>query len=314
MYGYIYLTTNLINNKKYIGRHQSDGFDSDYYGSGKILTKAVEKYGIENFKVEILSEVDSVPTLCESFQQLCESERFYIDYYDCINSPDYYNLIPGGLGGSVKGSIGIHKNGSLKFVTEDELETYLLDGYEIGGITPSAEVINSRRQSNIGKKRSEESRKRMSQAQKGHFVSDATKQKYRESHLGKKTNRLGKISIINDKNKILFIDPEELSFYETQGFVKGGIKHIKEGSSFRHSQAKSDTTLIYKDGIEKCIKRNQLQTYVDNGWIHGRLPEHILKTNPIKGKIAISKDGRRKYIKQEELEIYLAQGYIRGYK
>ena len=43
MYGYIYLTINLINNKKYIGQHRANEFTSKYKGSGKILTKAFKK-------------------------------------------------------------------------------------------------------------------------------------------------------------------------------------------------------------------------------------------------------------------------------
>lgn len=30
MFGYIYETTNLINNKKYIGKHKSNKFDKNY--------------------------------------------------------------------------------------------------------------------------------------------------------------------------------------------------------------------------------------------------------------------------------------------
>ncbi len=42
---YIYLTTNIINDKKYIGQHRSDKYDKDYLGSGILLSKAVRKYG-----------------------------------------------------------------------------------------------------------------------------------------------------------------------------------------------------------------------------------------------------------------------------
>ena len=41
---YIYLTTNTINNMKYIGKHYGELNDS-YLGSGKILKRAIEKYG-----------------------------------------------------------------------------------------------------------------------------------------------------------------------------------------------------------------------------------------------------------------------------
>ena len=44
MFGYIYETTNLINGKKYIGKHKSRCFDVKYYGSGKLFRKELEKY------------------------------------------------------------------------------------------------------------------------------------------------------------------------------------------------------------------------------------------------------------------------------
>ena len=53
MYGYIYLTINLINGKKYIGKHYGE-LDDSYLGSGTILQKAINKYGKQNFKKEIL--------------------------------------------------------------------------------------------------------------------------------------------------------------------------------------------------------------------------------------------------------------------
>ncbi|MBQ9160904.1 MAG: GIY-YIG nuclease family protein [Methanobrevibacter sp.] len=59
MFGYVYRTTNLINNKTYIGKHRRSEFDKNYYGSGKHLKSAIKKYGIQNFKIEIIQWCDS---------------------------------------------------------------------------------------------------------------------------------------------------------------------------------------------------------------------------------------------------------------
>lgn len=98
MYGYIYRTTNLVNGRMYIGKHKASKFDTSYLGSGKILKQAFDLYGRENFKCEILEEVD-VKTICESLKELNDAEKYYINYYDCVESPQYYNIAKGGDGG-----------------------------------------------------------------------------------------------------------------------------------------------------------------------------------------------------------------------
>src|SRR3990167_6125216 len=57
----IYKTTNLLNKKIYIGKRYSakDKFLKDnYFGSGLLLKKAINKYGIENFKNLICEDKD----------------------------------------------------------------------------------------------------------------------------------------------------------------------------------------------------------------------------------------------------------------
>ena len=88
--GYIYKTTNLINNKKYIGK--SNGNKPNYLGSGILLKQAIRKYGKSNFKKEILYTSDSE-------EDLRIMEKHYIELENAVENSNYYNLHDGGQGG-----------------------------------------------------------------------------------------------------------------------------------------------------------------------------------------------------------------------
>jgi hypothetical protein len=85
---YIYKTTNLINNKIYIGQHVTNNLNDNYLGSGKLLKKAIKKYGKENFKKEILCFCDSTKEL-NRIEESIITEGF-------IKRKDVYNLRLGG--------------------------------------------------------------------------------------------------------------------------------------------------------------------------------------------------------------------------
>lgn len=55
-YRFIYMTHNLVNGKRYIGKRKYDaaGRWVDYLGSGVLLSRAIQKYGKENFRREII--------------------------------------------------------------------------------------------------------------------------------------------------------------------------------------------------------------------------------------------------------------------
>jgi len=97
---YVYVITNLINNKKYIGMsiNKKSWYREHYYGSGKLIKQAIVKYGKENFKKEIIKE----------FQNEIDTrdyERYLIQETNAVDDYMYYNLCCGGYGGAVKGHI-----------------------------------------------------------------------------------------------------------------------------------------------------------------------------------------------------------------
>ncbi len=80
----IYITTNLINGKKYIGR---DAWNKpNYFGGGKAIKDAIKKYGKENFKKEIIE-------VCKDKNHLLEREEYWLNYYDAAKNKEFYNMI-----------------------------------------------------------------------------------------------------------------------------------------------------------------------------------------------------------------------------
>ena len=95
MYGFVYITTNHVNGKQYIGQRKYDkqGKWKEYLGSGIILSRAIEKYGIKNFSKEIIEE-------CKTKKILNEREIYWINYYNAVESDNFYNIASGGDGGN----------------------------------------------------------------------------------------------------------------------------------------------------------------------------------------------------------------------
>jgi len=92
MYFIVYKTTNTVNNKYYIGCHQTDNLSDGYLGSGKLLTRAIKKYGVNNFSFEVLH-------FAETKLDMFALERRLVTE-DVVKDPMSYNLKVGGSGGN----------------------------------------------------------------------------------------------------------------------------------------------------------------------------------------------------------------------
>jgi group I intron endonuclease len=90
---YIYKITNTINNKIYIGLStKSVEKSTNYLGSGEIQSRAIKKYGKENFIKEILEDGISC------MQILSEREIYWINEYNSTDHSIGYNITKGGEG------------------------------------------------------------------------------------------------------------------------------------------------------------------------------------------------------------------------
>lgn len=90
MYGYVYLSINLLTDQKYIGKHIGD-YDPRFVGKGRVLRRAILKYGLDSFTLEILAECSNKTELNKKYDDLVVSFR--------AREPDSsYTLASGGGG------------------------------------------------------------------------------------------------------------------------------------------------------------------------------------------------------------------------
>ena len=87
-HNFVYITTNLINGKQYVGDHTTNNINDRYFGSGIGIVRAVKKYGKKNFKKEILENF-------ELRYLASEAQEKYIKQFNTL-VPNGYNICPKG--------------------------------------------------------------------------------------------------------------------------------------------------------------------------------------------------------------------------
>ncbi len=204
----IYLTTNLINGKRYIGAHSTNNLNDGYLGSGILIQKSIKKYGKQNFNFKILEYCNK--------RELNEKEQYWISKLDTIY-PNGLNLTSGGLhtlhNNYTKKKISESSKGKkLSNLTKEKISTTLL-GHKLSNETKnkiSAKLKNRKIsevhkenmiKSRIGRKLTKETKEKIRLALLNHKVSNETKKKMSEMKTGKKLSPVHKKKISESMKK-----------------------------------------------------------------------------------------------------------------
>lgn len=191
---HVYLITNKINNKKYIGytknsveeRFKNHVYDANS-GSDRRLQRAIRKYGKESFIIETLETVNSIDEL--KLKEIELIEKF---------KPEY-NMTKGGDGVNDP-TVSEKYNNYMKLIRPYQIAGKNNPFY---GKKHSEETKEINRQKHLGKKHTEKSKELIRKANTGRKMSEESIAKFVEktSQIWEITTPSGEIIIIKNLAK-----------------------------------------------------------------------------------------------------------------
>lgn len=304
-YHYFYKITNCINNHFYYGVHNTNNLDDGYMGSGRRLRYAYKKYGIENFKKEIVCFFDSAE---EAFAYESEIVTDFL-----VKDIMCYNMKTGGDYGwkSMKNTVSVKdKNGNTfrvhkyddrymngeyvgvtygRVVGEDENgNRFFVDKNDNRFLTGELHhlyigMVHCKDKNGnvfvVSKNDERILRGELVHVNKGRHHSEETKQKIRESL--KNVDKSHKTCWVCNEIEIIKINKTDLDSYLSNGYQRGKQFHIVKNKKLsekllmiKHQKGEKNsqygTCWIHNDKQSIKIKKNQLNDYITNGWVKGR--------------------------------------------
>lgn len=167
-YSGVYIITNTINNKVYVGQAQDLYIRTKHHISDErnpLLKKAFKKYGLDKFTINVLEQ-------CE-IEKLDDREQYWMDYYEVTDRNKGYNICP--IAGSTRG---------VKKSQEERKQMSERASQRIGALNPF-----------YGKEHSEETKEKIRKRKLNQKVSEETKLKLSQAHTGKKFSEERKMAI-----------------------------------------------------------------------------------------------------------------------
>jgi len=186
-YNFIYEIKNLVNGKVYIGAHSTNNINDCYMGSGKAIGHALKKYGSGSFVRNIL-------LFCKTSEDMYKAEEQIVNE-EFVLREDTYNITVGG-----KGFCYGH-------TTPDEIRTKIANSLKgrpgKKHTDKSKEKMSQALKGKVtwakGRHFSEEHKRRISDSQKGkprpNIVTEETKEKISKAVKGRKRTDAEKLAI-----------------------------------------------------------------------------------------------------------------------
>ena len=274
MFYYIYETTNLINGKKYRGKHSSKKEKSStYIGSGTILHKAIKKYGKENFICEILEYFNT-----DAEALIAERDVYVTEEW--ISRPDVYNLMPGGYGGQSGYIPAKNKYGDNLVVSKDDCRWKT---GELVGITAGLALVKFANDTTKSKAfwvdKNDERIKHgiLVGHTKNTTWNENRVQKYKEKKVEQDTIKyMKKLQLKEEEARLKKI--KETIAAEQKEIQKAinKIKYIEKVTGKGNSNYKKKWMYL-NENIESFVKAENQQAFIQDGWKFGRCKLSILK-------------------------------------
>lgn len=289
MYHYFYKITNNINGHFYYGIHSTDNLDDGYMGSGRYLRRAYKKFGIENFTKEIIKFFENRED-CANFEKEIVTEEL-------VNDPNCYNISLGGEQTSCKGTVSVYDKDEQiykRVLIKDKSKYESINGGKVQVYdtiektykrVSSEEYISNKDRYNS-----------VNPFPKNSIFVYLKTDESKKVFLINKDDFDDKLHVISDnhfqKGKVLVKDANGQKYFvdiNDERYLSGELLHISKGYKFTDEQRRKlknkhkemgyqrgernsqfGTKWINKDGVTKKIKKDELQSYIENGWKLGK--------------------------------------------
>ena len=228
--GSIYMITNTVNGKAYIGKAMHDAkknrIQKHFSGNGSQLVKqAVDKYGKDVFVIEILHD-GIIPELLDSY------EIEAIAKYNTV-APNGYNLTTGGSGTSGR-KHSLETRRKMSEAAMGRKAPNLGKKHSAETRRKMSEAAKGRKAPNLGIKHNAETRRKISKAHKGRKLSAEHRRKLSEARMGEKNHYYGRLHpSYNDVHDLFLSLPSDMPLKEKRlrlyeafpEVLRGRIRH-----------------------------------------------------------------------------------------